>query len=279
VIARVLHAVRLGGHHRVLEIGTGTGYTTALLSERVGDHRVTSIDIDGKLTSRARDALAAVDLHPSVVTGDGRRGHPPRAPYDRVISGCALPYVPPAWIEQTRPGGLILADIAGRMGGATLLAEVGPGCTAIGRFLPERAEFPPSRHPTPLPAALAKDDIARVTHLAPDVVDSPAFAFAAQLHLPGVRRYWDLDDGGRDLFGLAAPDGSWAEVYEADGDGSRLLRQAGPQRLWTVLEDAHTRWQSMGEPDWSRYTFHAAPTGQTVSLDGRCWPLPIEPGT
>ncbi|MDF5753633.1 ATP-grasp peptide maturase system methyltransferase [Spongiactinospora sp. TRM90649] len=276
LMARMLHALDLRDHHTVLEIGTGTGYNAALLSRRLGGHRVTSIDIDPELTKRAEAKLAELGLYPKIRTADGRQGHPACTPYDRMISTCALPYLPPAWIEQTRPGGLIITNLAGLVGGAMLLAEVGPRNTARGRFLADWAGFMPSRHPTKPPHQAAGDHVAGTTRLSPKVLDDPAFAFCAQLHVHNARRYWATDENGRDLTGLATPDGSWAEVYEPDADGSHLLHQAGPARLWSGLEEAYAWWRSAGRPNWKQYAFRATPDEQRVSCDGYDRYLPVE---
>lgn len=93
---------------RVLEIGTGTGWTTALLSRLIGDENVTSIEVDDALFSRAADNLSNVGCHPRLILGDGAEGWPQEAPYDRVHVTCGVATVPYQWIRQTRPGGVIV---------------------------------------------------------------------------------------------------------------------------------------------------------------------------
>ena len=80
----------------VLEIGTGTGYNTALLCHRLRDTHVTSIDIDPALIADARARLAALGYHPTLLAGNGARGARTNAPYDRIIATCAVPTIPPA---------------------------------------------------------------------------------------------------------------------------------------------------------------------------------------
>jgi hypothetical protein len=60
-----------------LEIGTGTGYNAALLAGHVGDHQVTTIEVDPVLAAQARADLAAAGYQPTVICGDGTAGHPP----------------------------------------------------------------------------------------------------------------------------------------------------------------------------------------------------------
>ena len=91
---------------RVLEIGAGTGYNAALLQRIVGEEgRVTTVDIDPQTARRARRALKGTLA--KVVTGDGREGHAPGAPYDRIIVTASATEVPRAWLEQLTPGGLL----------------------------------------------------------------------------------------------------------------------------------------------------------------------------
>lgn len=93
---------------KAMEVGTGTGWYAALLSARLGEHNVTSVEIDAAVAGRARRALHAAGWRPEVVIGDGLLGRPEGAPYDRVPMTAGVRQVPRAWIEQTRPGGLIV---------------------------------------------------------------------------------------------------------------------------------------------------------------------------
>jgi protein-L-isoaspartate(D-aspartate) O-methyltransferase len=96
---------------RVLEIGTGSGYSSALLTELVGHHgTVVSVDVDPHLVGWAnllhdQRGLTTVRCHQA----DGMTGYPPQAPYDRIAAWCAAPRLPRAWVEQLTPGGRIVA--------------------------------------------------------------------------------------------------------------------------------------------------------------------------
>ncbi|MEU9338205.1 methyltransferase domain-containing protein [Streptomyces sp. NPDC048290] len=139
-----LMLVALGVHDgdRVLEIGTGTGYNAALLAHRLGDDSlVTTIDLEPEITDAARVHLALSGHRPVVVTGDGARGVPERAPFDRIIATCALPTVPRPWLTQCRPGGRVLTPLAT---GLIALDVRAPGY-AEGRFLDTPAFFVPLR--------------------------------------------------------------------------------------------------------------------------------------
>lgn len=91
---------------RVLEVGTGTGWTAGLLSYLTGDpNRVTSVEIDSSLSATAQASLRSVGLSPRLVAADGEVGAPDVAPFDRLHVTCGVRAIPYAWIEQTRPGG------------------------------------------------------------------------------------------------------------------------------------------------------------------------------
>ena len=98
LMALMCQALEVGDGQRVLEIGAGTGYNAALLAHRLGPGAVTTVDLEPEITASARAHLDAYGTRAArsvaVVTGDGALGHPPRAPYDRIMATCALPSVP-----------------------------------------------------------------------------------------------------------------------------------------------------------------------------------------
>jgi methyltransferase of FxLD system len=106
LMAKMLALLDVQPGDRVLEVGAGTGYNAALLAHLSGPTgRVTSIDIDPDLALRARRSLSGAGARATVVTGDGREGHPPNAPYDRIIATAAADEIPKAWLEQLSEGG------------------------------------------------------------------------------------------------------------------------------------------------------------------------------
>ncbi|MEU4230750.1 methyltransferase domain-containing protein [Nonomuraea sp. NPDC026600] len=120
---------------RVLEVGAGPGWTAGLLSHRVGEGCVTSIEIDEEVFSTAVGNLREVGHRPHLVRGDGERGWPRGAPYDRVHVTCGVFEVPYEWVRQTRPGGVIVLPWMPRYEpGYQLRLSVGPHGTASGNF-------------------------------------------------------------------------------------------------------------------------------------------------
>ncbi len=96
VMAGMLEALDLQPGHRVLEIGTGTGYNAALLCQHVGADNVASVELDPALADAARRALSELGLHPRVHTGDGAAGLITAAPFDRIIVTASTDHIPPA---------------------------------------------------------------------------------------------------------------------------------------------------------------------------------------
>ncbi|MFJ3650730.1 methyltransferase domain-containing protein [Streptomyces murinus] len=95
LIVRMLDLARIGDGDKVLEIGTGTGYSTAILCARLGDGNVYSIEYDPHLAAAAADRLHAAGHQPTLLTGDGLAGHRDGAEYDHIVATCAVRHIPP----------------------------------------------------------------------------------------------------------------------------------------------------------------------------------------
>jgi protein-L-isoaspartate(D-aspartate) O-methyltransferase len=110
VVALMTHALKLTGSERVLEVGTGSGYQAAVLGLLARE--VASIEIVAPLGDQARRRLAALGYHNvEVRIGDGYRGWPEKAPFDRIILTAAPPEMPAGLVEQLREGGIIVAPV------------------------------------------------------------------------------------------------------------------------------------------------------------------------
>src|SRR4051812_39299761 len=111
MIQRELHSLDVPAGARVLEIGTGSGYSSALLAELVGpDGTVVSVDVDEHLVGWAnllhhQRGLTTVRCHHA----DGLAGYPREAPFDRIVAWCTPPRLPMSWIDQLIPGGRLVA--------------------------------------------------------------------------------------------------------------------------------------------------------------------------
>lgn len=113
MMALMLAQLGLAPGHRVLEVGTGTGYNAALMAYIVGKQgKVISLEIDADLVEEARTHLAAAGCDTvEVRCADGALGAPDAAPFDRIIVTVAAWDLLPAWREQLAPGGRIVAPL------------------------------------------------------------------------------------------------------------------------------------------------------------------------
>jgi protein-L-isoaspartate(D-aspartate) O-methyltransferase len=116
VVAYMTEQLALSPHHRVLEVGTGSGYQAAVLSRLARE--VVSIERYRTLAEQARARLAALGYdNVEVVVGDGFAGVPEKAPYDRIIVTAAAEQVPQALLEQLADdGGVMILPLGPRDG-------------------------------------------------------------------------------------------------------------------------------------------------------------------
>lgn len=111
VVAYMTEQLRLDGHERALEVGTGSGYQTAILAHLAAE--VFSIEIIPELAERAREILLGTlglqNVHLRI--GDGAGGWPEAAPFDRIVVTAAAPEVPPALVAQLAPCGRMVLPV------------------------------------------------------------------------------------------------------------------------------------------------------------------------
>ncbi|MFJ5102465.1 ATP-grasp peptide maturase system methyltransferase [Streptomyces sp. NPDC088554] len=259
--------------HQVLEIGTGTGYSSALLCHRLGEDNVTTVEVDPHVAARADTALETAGFSTWSVTGDGLLGHPRRAPYDRTIATCAVRRIPHTWIRQTRPGGIILATL-GTWPYGTGLAKVTvtENGTAEGRIT-GRASFMQARSQATVPVAgdlsarTAYADSERTAKLSPLMLEEWTSAFFAQLAAPGAQFVRATAvDGTRLLYVFDSGHESFA-AFTADRNGDGwTVRQGGPVALWDDIEQALTAWQDAGSPDITAVQLHITDRTHTYKI-------------
>jgi protein-L-isoaspartate O-methyltransferase len=257
VMLRFLRLLQVEDANTVLEIGTGTGYNAALLSERVGAERVASVDVDEELVAAAAQALAACGYAPTLVAGDGYGGYPGRAPYDRIVATCSVPRIPPAWTAQLRPAGVLVAPLT-----CNLLVALRrqPDGRLLSTLPSDSADFMALRSP----ASPARGWAPLADQADWQVVPEPENWIAASpVQLQARLLHGDLSYAFEDgEWGVASPaDGSWARLVRAD-DGRFWLGQAGNRRLWDEYLGAARTWVELGRPGRERY-------GLTVEVDGR----------
>jgi protein-L-isoaspartate(D-aspartate) O-methyltransferase len=148
IVAAICQALGLLGDERVLEVGSGSGYSACVLALLVRE--VIGIERRPALAERAAAAIAEGGAGVELLVGDGSRGLPDRAPFDSIAVHAAAPAPPRALLEQLGEGGRLVAPIAAgdadvltvfrREAGGLAREEIGP-C----RFVPLLGEegFPP----------------------------------------------------------------------------------------------------------------------------------------
>lgn len=225
LMARMLEVLDIRDGHAVLEIGAGTGYNAALLSHRLGEELVTTVDLDPEITESARTHLAAAGYRPAVVTGDGARGCPSRAPFDRIIATCTLPSVPVGWLAQCTPGALIEAPLATGL----ILLRVRDAGHAQGHFLHTPAYFVPLRGAAPAPDAPYAGGLPRPS------LENELFRFLLALTADSLDPYeayelWRREGRPRrERFGVTVTDGGqWAWLDDPWGPHRWPLRDVVP---------------------------------------------------
>ncbi|MDQ3406277.1 MAG: methyltransferase domain-containing protein [Actinomycetota bacterium] len=278
LMARMLELLDVRDGHRVLEIGTGTGYNAALLCHRLGADSVVSIDIDPDLVDQARQRLAAIGYEPALVAGDGEVGVPDMAPYDRVIATAVVPAVPLAWMDQLAPDGVIVVNIRGELctGPVCVLTKTRGERRLTGRFPQLGGHFMWSR---PLPDNPLRPHEYRPVRRSTDVsegrttldptgiIDDQAIRFLLQLRLHGAESFYRFGD----TVTVLASDSSRADV-----DGGGVVRQSGPRRLWDTVEVTERLYTELRRPPLDHYSITVTPSEQYISLgDRHRWPLPL----
>ncbi|MBA0126115.1 protein-L-isoaspartate(D-aspartate) O-methyltransferase [Haloechinothrix sp. YIM 98757] len=144
--ARMFEALELSGTERVLEVGTGSGFATALLAQLASE--VVTIDRWRDMVERAERTLAEQGVrNVTALVGDGSAGVPDHAPFDGIAVSAACPHVPAPLAEQLRPGGRIVLPIGpGGQEQVTLLERSHGGLVTRETITPARFVRLQGRH-------------------------------------------------------------------------------------------------------------------------------------
>lgn len=284
MVAGMLAHLDVRDGQRVLEIGTGAGITAALLAERLGGDAVVSVELDAEIAAQAERSLHDAGYCPRLVVGDGTRGVARCAPYDRVISTCAVRTVPAEWVAQTRPGGRIVTPFGTSFHNGVLLAldVSGPGRgadrgagaatagrtarrTASGRVVGDAA-FVWERGQGLLPgvmAAVRDEDEGRAVNRTVSwnpraLLDDPDAAFVVGVLVPGMRRAVGYPEPPvvDDVFTLWLVDAeteSWACADHVPGRKEYDAAAYGPRDLLAETGRALEWWASAGHPARTRF--------------------------
>ncbi|MEU1452021.1 ATP-grasp peptide maturase system methyltransferase [Streptomyces avermitilis] len=254
--------------HTLLEIGTGSGYSTALACERLGSAAVTSIEVDPHRLDQAASALYGCGYSPTLAVADGLFGYWPEAPFDRIVAACSFRAVPPALLAQARPGGKILLTLSGWLYGyARVLVTVAEDGTAAGQLLAGTVSFMSAR-----------------MHAAPEF-GNPAHWAAGLPAMPRMARHRPerITDATEEAFHLrflaqsAVPDAQMTTVSGVvhlvdvvTGSAATLTRQdcgwqvreGGAVRLWERIERVLDAYDEAGRPRPGTFQLHIHDGGQ-----------------
>ncbi|MDX2394090.1 methyltransferase domain-containing protein [Streptomyces sp. DK15] len=280
--AVLMEQLRLRPGLRVADVGTGAAVTCAISARVCGDSHVVSIDRDPHVTEAARHHLAALGLHPTLVTGDGEAGWPAGAPFDRIFASYSLARVPTSWMEQLAPGGTALLHVTTGSPSWPGLAVVSKG--ADGQVT---GEFRPVRYGHRAGHGLGwiflkksfRDRIqarngATITHsrLAPPPDTAHGFWLALNFLHRGLVR----DRGAEDLVIGAPACGSWVTA-RPDDTGGWEVASAGLRDIWEEIHHAAALWKAAERPDAYRFDFGSDGHQQLRAGAGRhqlAWTLP-----
>jgi protein-L-isoaspartate(D-aspartate) O-methyltransferase len=141
IVGLMTQALQIEGRHRVLEIGTGSGYQAAVLARLA--RYVYSVERYRHLLTEAEARFKQLDLL-NIITrfGDGSEGWPDQAPFDRIMVTAAAPHEPKALLAQLKPGGVLVAPV-GRGPVQTLHRYVGESDGAFRREVLTEVRFVP----------------------------------------------------------------------------------------------------------------------------------------
>jgi protein-L-isoaspartate O-methyltransferase len=263
VTQRMLAALIPAPGMRVLEIGTGSGWTAALMAAAGAE--VTSIEIDPELAHAARGKLAGRAGNVTVITGDGEEGWPAGAPYDALIASVGTWRVLPAWVEQTRVGGRLVVPLTGDWypPGLAVLERTNDG--AVGR-LGGPAAFDVLRGQAPHRIRGVDFTIpmgpGRTTDVHPfDLLKDVAAATAIGQRVSGITQAWSAAPGSRAGTLWFYAEDSWATLSTLEGPPYQVS-QAGPRRLYDEVEAGYLWWVQQGRPGIDAWRVAVDRTGQ-----------------
>jgi protein-L-isoaspartate O-methyltransferase len=270
LVVRMFQHARMDDGDELLDVGTGSGYGTALAARRLGSEAVKSVDIDHHLVELARDRLDLIDLHPTVQAVDATGPLPfTENSFDRIVATVAVRSVPESWLQALCTGGRLVTTLAGTS--LLVTAEKRADGSAEGRVEWDRAGFMHARHTADYPPGLSGllaaahdlegEDVTTIPYPVVDVANAWDLDSMLGLTAPGIAHDYREQKGRRTAV-MAHPDGSWARAVTEAG-GNTVVHQSGPRRLWDILEELRAYWLQHGELPVRGARVLITPDGQT----------------
>jgi protein-L-isoaspartate O-methyltransferase len=265
VMAVMIRELRPQDGDKVLEVGTGTGYNAAILSEVVGkDGAVTSVDIDEEACASAAGRLAGrTNIH--LAQADGRLGYTPNAPYDCIVVTGNAARVEQSWLSQLTPAGRLVVHLKSAMVGGIFAATAAGDGVISGRFLdyPEIGFIAlhdsggPAEERDQEPIGELGDRLTSQNILLPaaeallDDSNRDAHAFMGLLTVPDRYQTYEIGRPGDWYRGAVIARGrlrtELREEHAAD-DGKKIA-VAGDESVLAELCKAFESWTAAGSPE------------------------------
>ncbi|WP_101256332.1 methyltransferase domain-containing protein [Streptomyces barkulensis] len=274
LVVRMLRHGMITDTSRLLIVGTGTGYSTALACSRLGHAHVTSIDVDDYLVKTARGRLATVGWTPDVAQVDATGPLP--GTYDRIVSMVAVRPIPASWLAALRPGGRLVTTLTNMP--VIITADRTEDGGATGRVEWDRAGFMHTRHGPDYPPGQAHRIAALRDQKGEDVTTGrypvlniqEAWEVWSMLELtePGIEHHFEEKPGRHRTAWMLHPDGSWARATATWTDPPEV-HQSGPRRLWNTLEKIRNRLNTEGALPIYGAAVRITPGGTTTLTRGR----------
>jgi Protein-L-isoaspartate carboxylmethyltransferase len=251
LVLQMYRHARIGENDTVLDVGTGSGYGTALLCHLLGEDGVTTIDVDDYVTSIAARRLSDIGFHPRVAPVDAT-GEIPWT-FDRIVAMVSVRPIPPSWLSALNPGGRLVTTITNTSLIVSAVKTDDGG--AVGQVERDWAMFMRTRTGADYPPGLADlIETARTTdgeHISTGKypvldIEENAWELRSMLEVmaPSIEHtYYETGDARIAL--MVHEDGSWARAEQIGREPS-AVHQGGPRRLWDMLDEVRGYWLQHG---------------------------------
>ncbi|WP_424533616.1 protein-L-isoaspartate(D-aspartate) O-methyltransferase [Sphaerisporangium viridialbum] len=279
LVLQMYRHARIGDKHTILDVGTGSGYGTALLCYLFGDEQVTSIDVDDYVTSVAAWRLAELGHDPRIATMDAT-GEIART-FDRIVAMVSVRPIPASWLTALNPGGRLTTTISNTSLIVSAVKTDDGGAVGVverdwAMFMKTRtgADYPPGLAGLMETARTADGEHVSIGRFPVIDIEENAWELRSMLEVmaPGIEHNYH-ETGDARIALMVHEDGSWARA-EQIGRELPAVHQGGPRRLWDVLDEARDYWLQNGALPLYGANVRITPDG-TIQLQRGRWKATI----